>query len=82
MKTYILAKTRRGQEFLYTGHNSVQYPKTWDSKTVQKTIEALNKQFKLGREETYFAYIIDQYSNIPPTYKVYIRQGRMTLRRL
>lgn len=77
----ILARTIKGQEFMYARENVVIIPKTWSKKTVALTIDGINKIFHVSENETYYRYEIDNYSNIIPTYEVYRQRGVIKMRR-
>lgn len=80
MQTCILAKTRKGKEFMYSRHGAIEYPKTWDKKKIETAIKALNEYFNLPDTQTYYAYIIDQWSGVYPEYKLFIYKGSMKLK--
>lgn len=78
---HILARTEKGKEFLYSRDNVVIIPSAWDKKTVELTIQGINKIFDVSEGETYHKYEIDAYSNIIPTYQVYKQKGKIKMRR-
>ena len=76
----ILAKSIKGQEFLYSRSGVVVIPKSWKQDKINIIIDVLNKHFKLSEQYTYHKHEIDEYSMVWPDYKAYSRNGNFKIK--